>query len=241
MKYEVLAHDELVQVLELIQLLINIKDFNQFRKIACLFKDTIECDHIIFGLFENGANKEILNINYPQEWIDIYKKNSFDHLDPVVWAIMENSTPQHWADIYERFPPERKFLRLAHDFGLKDGCACHIERGIGQPGLAISASGNLKMNIRRVIFIFEMLAPHFYIALSSLRTDSKTKPLHPLTKRENEVLKWLSRGKTSWEISIILNVAEVTVNFHVKNIKAKLNVSGRSHAVAVAMHSGLTV
>lgn len=44
-----------------------------------------------------------------------------------------------------------------------------------------------------------------------------------LTKREVECLKWLIRGKTSEEISIILGIAYRTVVNHIENAKTKLN------------------
>lgn len=53
-----------------------------------------------------------------------------------------------------------------------------------------------------------------------------------LSKREREVLNWLNRGKTSWDISMILNISERTVNYHVGNIMRKLGVNSRLHAVS---------
>ncbi len=60
-----------------------------------------------------------------------------------------------------------------------------------------------------------------------------------LSKREKEVLTWSKRGKSSWEISAILNISERTVNFHVNNIMQKLNAVSRTQAVAVAIERGL--
>lgn len=53
-----------------------------------------------------------------------------------------------------------------------------------------------------------------------------------LTSREREVLHWLGRGKTSWDIASILRISERTVNFHVGNIMQKLDVSSRAQAVS---------
>ena len=241
MKHDFLTHCDLVELLEMIHFLTCVKDMNQIRQVAYSFKEVIECDHIIFGLFENYSNKEIININYPQEWIDLYRANKFERIDPVVLAIMENSAPQRWIDIYNIFPPDKDFLRLAHDFDLRDGCACHIRNGMCNPGMAVSVTGNLKKNSSKVKFCLERLSPHLYIAISSLNKGSEAENLQNLTKRECEVLRWLAQGKTSWEISTILSVAEVTINFHVNNIKSKLNVASRSHAVAVAIHCGLAI
>ena len=60
-----------------------------------------------------------------------------------------------------------------------------------------------------------------------------------LSNREMEVLLWLKRGKSSWEIAVILNITERTVNFHVKNIMTKLNAVSRTQAVALAIEKGL--
>jgi DNA-binding CsgD family transcriptional regulator len=60
-----------------------------------------------------------------------------------------------------------------------------------------------------------------------------------LSGREKEVLLWLKHGKSSWEISVILEISESTVNFHVKNAMRKLNSVSRTQAVAVALENGL--
>lgn len=60
-----------------------------------------------------------------------------------------------------------------------------------------------------------------------------------LTPAEIEVITWLRHGKTTNEISKILGKSPHTVNFHVQNIKKKLNVVRREQAVAEAIYSGI--
>lgn len=60
-----------------------------------------------------------------------------------------------------------------------------------------------------------------------------------ISLREKEVLAWLKKGKSSWDIAIILGISERTVNYHVKNIMHKLNAVSRTQAVALAMEHGL--
>ncbi len=60
-----------------------------------------------------------------------------------------------------------------------------------------------------------------------------------LSEREKEVLGWLTKGKSSWDVSAILNISERTVNFHVQNIMQKLNAVSRTQAVAVALEKGI--
>jgi len=56
-----------------------------------------------------------------------------------------------------------------------------------------------------------------------------------LSQRENEVLNWIMEGKSSWDISNILNISESTVKFHIDKIMKKLSAVNRTHAVAIAM------
>jgi DNA-binding NarL/FixJ family response regulator len=51
-----------------------------------------------------------------------------------------------------------------------------------------------------------------------------------LTDREIEVLTWVARGKSSIDISILMNISERTVNFHVNNVIRKLGVTTRVQA-----------
>jgi DNA-binding CsgD family transcriptional regulator len=56
-----------------------------------------------------------------------------------------------------------------------------------------------------------------------------------LTPREAEVLFWLTQGKTSPEIGIILGTALNTVKKHVQNVFQKLGVENRTAAAVRAL------
>jgi DNA-binding NarL/FixJ family response regulator len=60
-----------------------------------------------------------------------------------------------------------------------------------------------------------------------------------LTKREVEVLKLIARGLRNKEIAGELNISDETVQVHVKNILAKLEVHDRTEAVTVALRRGV--
>jgi DNA-binding CsgD family transcriptional regulator len=60
-----------------------------------------------------------------------------------------------------------------------------------------------------------------------------------LTRREAEVLHWLSFGKTNRDIADILGVSPRTINKHLEHIFGKLNVETRTAAAALALkHAG---
>ena len=61
-----------------------------------------------------------------------------------------------------------------------------------------------------------------------------------LSRREREVLALIAEGRTNREIGERLFISQKTVGVHVGNILAKLGVSGRVEAAAVAIRLGLT-
>jgi DNA-binding CsgD family transcriptional regulator len=73
-----------------------------------------------------------------------------------------------------------------------------------------------------------------------LDADQDLDRLHarlPLTRREAEVLLWLSRGKSNRDIAQILDVSFRTINKHLEQIYPKLGVETRTSAVALAIRA----
>jgi DNA-binding CsgD family transcriptional regulator len=60
-----------------------------------------------------------------------------------------------------------------------------------------------------------------------------------LSPREKQVLEWVAKGKSAWEISIVLGISHKSVEFHLEGAKRKLRVFNRTHAVAKAIMLGL--
>ena len=60
-----------------------------------------------------------------------------------------------------------------------------------------------------------------------------------LLPREKEVLNWIKRGKSTWDVSLILGISDNTVKYHIKNIFKKLDAVNRIQAVATAVQEGL--
>jgi DNA-binding CsgD family transcriptional regulator len=69
------------------------------------------------------------------------------------------------------------------------------------------------------------------------RDASDVGPLSRLSRREQEVLRWMSRGKTNPQIAAILSNSAGTVEKHLEHIYDKLGVRTRA-AAAVALAGG---
>ncbi len=59
-----------------------------------------------------------------------------------------------------------------------------------------------------------------------------------LTPREQQVLVHLASGASNKEIARDLNIAEVTVKLHVRQILRKISARNRSEAASIAARAG---
>lgn len=59
----------------------------------------------------------------------------------------------------------------------------------------------------------------------------------PITQREAEVLLWLSKGKSNWDIATILAIKPRTINKHLEQMFKKLAVDNRTTAAGIALEA----
>lgn len=70
-------------------------------------------------------------------------------------------------------------------------------------------------------------------------TPSQDSSSNHLTRREQQVLELVSQGFTNHEIAVELSISFSTVQFHVRNILAKLGVHNRIEAATIAVRQGV--
>lgn len=91
----------------------------------------------------------------------------------------------------------------------------------------------------------EMLVANMHAAAMRLTAEAagvemNMKAAHGrLTAREAQILYWLHRGKTNWEIARVLSISDKTVKNHVHNILVKLDARNRLQIVTKAMAIGV--
>ncbi len=93
-------------------------------------------------------------------------------------------------------------------------------------------AGGSPVNARTARRLFQVLQ---YPVLSEgpgiYRFSGRARPLHRLSKRENEILRWLAEGLLYKEIAAKLFISPETVRKHVYHIYEKLQVSNRVEAI----------
>jgi DNA-binding NarL/FixJ family response regulator len=91
-----------------------------------------------------------------------------------------------------------------------------------------------------VTYMGESSPDEYLFSLATKNAGSEEDVLcraHGLTSREAEVLVWIARGKSNWEISEILLISPRTVNKHLERVFAKLGVENRASAASVALRT----
>jgi DNA-binding NarL/FixJ family response regulator len=97
----------------------------------------------------------------------------------------------------------------------------------------------LRQTIKQVVAGKAVLAPEVTEQVFRLVRNGQFDPVNPLTEREIEVLRLLSRGLTTAQTGSEMFISENTVKTHVRHILEKLDVSNRAEAVAKATQLGL--
>jgi DNA-binding CsgD family transcriptional regulator len=88
--------------------------------------------------------------------------------------------------------------------------------------------------------IVRALSHQFHMAYSRFDLPRGMPEKHvQLTPRERDILSFSAEGKSIPAIAAIFSLSPNTVNFHLKNVYAKLDVSTRQTAVVKAIRLGL--
>ncbi len=242
MDYKEFTKKELTSILDIIQLCLKSRAEQDIIDIIARTKELVCADKGICCLGDASTGKLVkyINLDYSREWESIYVAEKLYRIDPVIRYNYELFRTQFWSEALERYsnPQNIDLMNRASDFGLKYGIASGVN-GDGYKGSIISFSSDRNRFDTHHKNTLDILTPHIHQAL--VRSSEKPIDFSMLSLREKEVLKWMKEGKTNWEISMILNISERTVKFHVQNIERKLDAVNKAHAVAIAMDTGLVL
>lgn len=244
-EYKDFSKNDLMKILDLIQTTVNCRTESDIVAATARLKELVSAEKGIccLGDASTGKLEKYINLNYPDEWLIMYAENKFYEHDPIVRYNYSFFEPQFWTTAVETFSeqPCVDLMNNASEFGLNYGIASGVN-GLGVRGSLVSFSSRKNVFTPYELKILDVLTPHIHQALVRICERSyKAACAQPLSEREVEVLKWMKSGKTNWEISMILNISERTVKFHVQNIERKLDAVNKAHAVAIAMDTGLVV
>lgn len=176
--------------------------------------------------------------NYPDEWVARLEAEAKATDDPVHLACRRAVGGFSWEGIESLTPldaAQRRRLEASRAFGLGEGFTVPINVP-GEP------AGSCSFAVRRDealpndrLLTAELIGLHAFQAARSLVGDALRPPRPRLSPREQSCLKLVARGKSDWEISVILGISVETARQYVKRARAAYDVVSRTQLVVFGL------
>ena len=231
-------------LLDLIDRSVYCRTEQDFRNLVLDLKQLVQFDYAAALMGKKSPTDavtqyDLINVSYPGEWLFNYVTKNYQLIDPIVKENFSKYSLQYWSETYKKYQPPKQFVKEAEDFDLRAGYSIGVRNLSETEGSLFSFSGHVEHHAR-TRFILKRFSPHLHRAFNQVKQgDAPAVPIVSLTAREKEILRWVKEGKSTWEISAILGISQNTVQFHMRNILQKLNVTKRSHALAIALGNKL--
>jgi DNA-binding CsgD family transcriptional regulator len=178
----------------------------------------------------------LLATNWPREWLDHWSNHRYLFVDPIVKRLLSSREPLRWSPTEGAVDRAgARVLQEASEYRMPAGFAVPVYSRQGLVVAVSMATEHYDLGPRDEQSLY-LASIYFHGKLEALQAQSASPQRGPrLTPRERECLSWVASGKTDWEISQILNIAEQTVHEYVQNALIKLNATTRAQAVAIAI------
>lgn len=196
------------------------------------------------AVFARANNRRLVSIpwsEFPPGYLETYRAEEWDRIDPVVERVHSARAPFRWSEAQPRGGFSRKqksFFAQCKELGVHSGITIPIH-GVGREVDLISLSQRVEDRVppHRMTHVY-MLSVQYWLKYCEL-ADRREQTIVPLTAQELECLRWCKEGKTNWEIGEILDISEKTVEFHLSNGMRKLGAGNRITAVIIGIKRDL--
>ena len=176
---------------------------------------------------------------WPIGWLERYALMGYADDDPMIALVRRELPIFAWRDAPALIPQSEAGLRVmneASEFDIRDGVTVSLRTQEGLLG-GMSFSGTRMAHGVKERQLLSIVANYAFV--KALKLDARRNAASVLSDRQRDVLRWVANGKTDWEISVILNISEHTVDKYMRAIKEKLGANNRVNAIARAMRLGL--
>jgi LuxR family quorum-sensing system transcriptional regulator CciR len=180
--------------------------------------------------------------SYPAEWVADISAGTRVEEDPAYMASCRSLVGFRWSemgDIIKISRRQRTILARSRRAGIGEGYTVPAHVPGETNGLTTFAVRDGRDLPDRRLPMAQLAGTFAYEAARQLRRrgQTETEPV-ALTPRQVDCVLLVAKGKSDWEISRILGVAEETVTEHVDAARARYGVARRSQLVVRALHDG---
>lgn len=215
----------------------SVSNTDELKSVLHKILGNYDVPHFLYGIRIPQINKQTKDLIielYPSQWMEHYMKENYIEVDSVLHYSLNNNLPIIWKD--DVFAASKKMREESKDAGLEFGVSFPIHSVTGENGIFSIATDQGKAINDEIFMLTSALLPYIHEKIKDVERHNRFYPNLPkLSKRELEVLKWTAFGKTAFEVSMILNISERTIVFHLSNIMKKFNCSNKGQAVAFAL------
>lgn len=178
---------------------------------------------------------------YPKDWIARYNQPEFRANDPIPDYVMREGKILTWQQCIAAqslTTAQRNFVDQLTAHGLVDGVGIPLF-GANRREAYVSILFDRIVKekdrniVREIVVIID--AAHRLLVQMLFETDKKQMEF---SRREQEVLNWIAKGKSNTDIATILGLSSSTIDTFVRRIFRKLDVGDRVTAVVKGMSCG---
>lgn len=215
--------------------------------LVCAFAQNCDCPWIAYDsltpdqTFLKPVRRDLpVLLNYPREWQERYFEKGYDKIDPIIKTSRKRAGAFRWSEVYHdasTTEDERHVFDEAASFGLRSGISIALHRPDGSFSIVSFAKAHEGEFQDITLTYLEIVAIQFHLRVAEFTSGAENPPA--LSLREKQCISWVAQGKSSWEIGKILKISDNTVNFHIKNVMRKLDVTSRFVAATKAINIGV--
>jgi len=178
--------------------------------------------------------ENVISNRWPDGWYQRYTEKDYFSADAVGQQLTKTVEPFFWSDVPIKADDttSRTIGHEARAFDLVDGCCIPIYSKDGLLSAFTFGTDNLDIDRKDLAAIYLMSIYAFNATAKERENNGRQLKKRNLSPREMECILWVSRGKTSWEIGEILNIAKSTVDEYLASVCLKTNSVNRAQAVA---------
>ncbi|MER9445775.1 LuxR family transcriptional regulator [Mesorhizobium sp. M0340] len=181
-------------------------------------------------------------LTYPHQWQERCFEMSYDRIDPIVKTSRKRVGAFRWSEVYNNASTtedERRVFDEAARFGLRSGISVPLHGPDGSFAIMSFARPWERDFSEKTMACLQLAALHFHLKVAEFSSSSGVDEVPDLSPREKECILWTAKGKSSWEIGVILGISVNTVNFHIKNVMRKMDAASRTVAAIAAVNFGI--
>ena len=182
--------------------------------------------------------------SYPAPWQDIYLRNQYSRVDPVVTEAKRRRGPFVWSA--EDWPargssPLRKFRDAAIHHGIRSGITIPAEGSFGSTIMLTFASAERRIDASPLLDagagLRIVMAVHY--RLEALASSTIVRPDRILSPREIMCVTWATKGRGTQETAMLTGINARTVQHYLDSAREKFDAKTLPQLVAMAKDRGL--